>query len=271
MQGYLKNVVRQLKNYSLSINKKSILIDKPWALIDEEFELQKLIFKKDNKLVLSKNGAVQEGKWEYFPEAKSLIIDRNYDKILCNEAFIDEGAMILKLDGTDNRFFILANENVVPDLDVNSYLQRLRYQKLNIGKAKLNDGRVLEIARDKPYRDVQPGDTVSIDAQPMEDGTYKVANKPKYLEIRRGRIVKILNEVKYINPEGNEIFIQQKNKFKITQGDKVYIPDQEVERGVISFSKFKNLVISEGEVVKLQSKNPLIRLLFMEGNLSKNS
>lgn len=90
MKLYLKSIVNQLRNYSSTLDKTSILVDKPWALIDEEFEMQKLIFKKNKELILSKNGQVQIGKWDYFPEAKSLLIDRNSDKILCNEAFIDK-------------------------------------------------------------------------------------------------------------------------------------------------------------------------------------
>ena len=92
-------------------------MDKPWALIDSDLEIQKLIFKKNNELILSKDGQVKIGKWDYFPEAKSLLIDREEDKILCNEAFIDDAVLVLKMDGTSNNYFVLANENIIPDLD----------------------------------------------------------------------------------------------------------------------------------------------------------
>lgn len=74
MKIYLKSVVNQLRNYSTTLDKTSILINKPWTLIDEEFEMQKLIFKKNKELILSKNGQVQIGSWDYFPEAKSRSI-----------------------------------------------------------------------------------------------------------------------------------------------------------------------------------------------------
>ncbi len=75
MKLYLKSISKQLRNYSASLDKISILLDKPWAIIDEEFEMQKLIFKKNKELILSKNGEAIVGKWDYFPEAKSLLID----------------------------------------------------------------------------------------------------------------------------------------------------------------------------------------------------
>ena len=51
MKDYLMNISKELKNYSLSLNKTSILINKPWALLDEDNEIQKLIFKKNKDLL----------------------------------------------------------------------------------------------------------------------------------------------------------------------------------------------------------------------------
>ncbi|MFN5831135.1 MAG: hypothetical protein ACK46R_10325, partial [Bacteroidota bacterium] len=201
MKEYLKNIVNQLKNYSITLDKTTILIDKPWALIDEEFELQKLIFKKDKELILSKNGQVQIGKWDYFPEAKSLLIDRNTDKILCNEAFIDKGVMVLKLDGTENRFFILANENIIPDLDAKKYLRQLRNQKLCITETILADGTTIEIQREEDqYERAKVGNVVSIDTETIDDGKYQLNEREKYIEIQKGKIHKILIDTRYTNP-----------------------------------------------------------------------
>jgi len=261
MKAYLKNVVKQLHNYSLTLDKTSILIDKPWTLIDEEFEMQKLIFKKDKELILSKNGQVQIGKWDYFSEAKSLLIDRNYDKILCNEAFIDKGVMVLRLDGTESRFFILANENVVPDLDANRYLKELRYQKLKIAKRKLIDGKILEVQRYDECLQPQIGNPVTVEAVPIEDGKYKLANFNQYYEIREGRIFKILTETKYTNPNGIEIIIQQQDNSKINHGDYVFMCDKPLENGIIDFTKSKNIIVREGKVIRLERKNPVTRWL----------
>ncbi|MEP0366378.1 MAG: hypothetical protein ABJN36_03350 [Cyclobacteriaceae bacterium] len=261
MKAYLKSIVSQLKNYSLSLDKMSILIDKPWALIDEESEIQKLIFKKNKELIMSKNGQVQEGKWDYFPEAKSLLIDRISDKILCNEAFIDKGIMILKLDGTENRFFMLANENVVPDLDVNSYLKELRYQKLKISEVTLSDGRILEVQKEADYALAQPdiGNAVSVGSEPIEDGKYRLGTPNQYFEIVKGKIFKILTETRYRNPNGQETLIQQQDKWKIRKGDYVYQSGKQINDAVLNFSKSKNLVVKNGIVSRLEPKNKLVR------------
>jgi hypothetical protein len=261
MKIFLKSIVKQLRKYSATLNKTSILIDKPWALIDDEFEMQKLIFKKNKELILSKNGQVQLGKWDYFPEARSLLIDRNTDKILCNEAFIDIGIMILRLDGTDSRFFILVNENVVPDLDANRYLKKLRYQKLKIAETKLIDGRILEVQRVDEWAQPQIGNPVTENAETIEDGKYQLAKQNQYFEIKKGQIFKILTETKYTNPGGQEITIQQQDNWIIKHGDYVFMFGKQVENAIIDFTKSKNLVVRDGILIRSEHKNKIMRWL----------
>ena len=262
MKIFLKSIVNQLKNYSATIDKTSILIDKPWALIDDEFEMQKLIFKKDKELILSKNGQVQIGKWDYFPQAKSLLIDRNTDKILCNEAFIDEGVMILKLDGTENRFFMLANENIIPDLDATKYLKNLRYQKLRIAEMNLFDGRILEIQRyNEQYEKAKIGNIVTVESESIDDGKYQLSEQNKYIEINKGKVLKILIETTYTNPDNQEIIIQQQDSWRICNGDYVYILGKQVDNATLNFSKSKKLIVRDGIVIRLERKNKITRAL----------
>jgi len=259
MKLYLKSIVKQLRKFSTTLDKTSILIDKPWALIDDEMEMQKLIFKKNKELILSKNGQVQIGKWDYFSEARSLLIDRQNDMLLCNEAFIDQGIMILKVDGTENKFFILANENVVPDLDVNGYLKKIRYQKLFILEKILQDGRILEIQRENEWLPPQIGNMVTIEAESVEDGKYELFSQNNYFEIKKGRIHKILTEIKYIINTGEEILIQQHDNWKISYGDYVIENGRQIDDELIDFSKRKNLVVRQNRVVRLEYKNELLR------------
>jgi hypothetical protein len=70
MKYFLSNIAS--KNQNLAV--KKILVDKPWALIDSDGEIQKLIFKNDNGLILSKNGKVVTGTWEYFPNSRTLLV-----------------------------------------------------------------------------------------------------------------------------------------------------------------------------------------------------
>lgn len=258
MKLYLNSIVNQLRNYSDTLDKTSLLIDKPWALIDGDFEVQKLIFKKNKELILSKNGQANIGKWDYFPEAKSLLIDRNSDKILCNEEFIDEGVMILRLDGTEGRFFVLANENIIKDLDAMRYLKWLRYQKLKILERKLVDGRILEVQREDDSKLPQIGNRVTIDAEEVEDGKLQLAKQGRYLEIKNGLISKILYEIRYVTPSGKKLFIQQQDPWRIKRGDYVFVSGRLLVEEVINLTKSKNLIVRNGVVNSLEYKNRML-------------
>jgi len=249
MKAFLQHIVTDLKNFSKSLDTKSILVDKPWALIDSDFEVQKLIFKKNNQLILSKNGQVVIGSWDYFPEARSILIDRVQDKILCNEGFIDEGVMILKMDGTKNNFFVLANENIVPDLDAFKYLKQLRYVYLKISPRKLINGQVLEIS-DWQISDISEiSKRVTIDAEEIEDGIYVDESQSKYI-VKNGRVIEKITAAKYKSRDGLEILIEQKFPYFFNKGDIVWINGRIAPDGKYKILDANNIVVKDGKIVK---------------------
>ena len=117
MKQYLNNLLPRIKQFSESLDKKESFIDTPWVIVDEDLNQQKYIFKRNGELIMSLNGQVSIGKWEYLSVAKSLLIDRNQDKILLNQFFVDPAVMVLSLDGRKEDYLILANEILVPDLE----------------------------------------------------------------------------------------------------------------------------------------------------------
>jgi hypothetical protein len=256
--AHFDRIVNQLRNYSKSLAIENIFVDKPWTIIDEDNEMQRLIFKKDRSLIMSKNGQVNKGSWDYLPEAKSIVINRINDSILCNEAYIDEGVMILRLDGTANQFFTLANENIIPDLDVYKYMANKRQEKLNIEERRLIDGKLLEI--DMGQRDFPAiGHGVSINLKEVADGKYQLAHSNEYYEIISSKIIQIIIVKAYENPEGIEFTVHQRNNYQISVGDLVFVNDILVKNQTINFSHLERLVVSDGKVVKLEYKNVLLR------------
>ena len=247
MKTYLKSILSQLRNYSLTLDKTSILIDKPWALIDDEYELQKLIFKKDKELILSKNGQVSVGRWDYFPQAKSLLIDRKTDIILCNEQFIDEGIMILKLDGTENRFFILANENLVPDLDAFRYLKELRYKKLNITTKKLTNGKVMEIQRGENYVSIDINNFVFFEGERVQDGRYFLSTDEEILLVKDSMIAKIFYMKKYKTKDGIDLTVEQ-SQYSYEKGDAVFINNRPAPDGKYKLGLFSSITVEDGKI-----------------------
>jgi hypothetical protein len=250
MKIFLQNTVKGLRNYSKSLEKKSILIEKPWALIDSDFEIQKLIFKKNKELIMSKDGQVNMGKWDYLPEAKSLLIDRGTDTILCNEGFIDEAVMILKMDGTNNNFFVLANENIIPDLDAYTYLKNIRYRNLHIATRKLTNGKELEIIRATDYDAPMIGNPVTIEAENVSDGTYKSEKSNWKYIVNNSRIASIIHEVTYKTKSDKEIMVEQNDQYSYSKGERVWINGQQAEDGEYKVIGGRNIIVENGMIKK---------------------
>ncbi len=258
------SIVNQLKNHSASLEQSNLLINKVWTIVDEDNEIQRLIFKKDKGLILSKNGQAVIGKWDYFPEARSILIDRgNSDKILCSEAYIDNGVLILRLDGTENKFFVLANEDVIPDLDVNNYLNNVRQQKLHLAFRELSNGKILEIKDGLGYMsDGSLGQKVTIDSGKVEDGKYPSKDNKLIYEITNSTLISLRTIKTYYNPENVEIIIYQKDPYSILKGDIVLIGSRIANSQTINFSKRKKLVICDGKVERFENKNIILKRIY---------
>jgi len=128
MLPFVKSLLPRLKQYSKNLDQTSIFIDKPWIMIDENKDQHHYVFHKDGRLIMSLNGSVQIGKWEFLAGSNSLLIDRIKDSMLLNQEFIEDGLMFLKKDGLKDHFFILINKNVIPDLDYERYLKKMLYK-----------------------------------------------------------------------------------------------------------------------------------------------
>lgn len=122
MIDYVNNILPRIKEYSRALNKKELFIDHPWTLIDELGCKQTYIFRRNNELIMSNDGNVLIGSWEILPKASSLLIDRVKDKLLLKQEFIDDAMMILMTDSLNGLPFILINSNIIPDYDVNRYI-----------------------------------------------------------------------------------------------------------------------------------------------------
>ena len=244
MKIYLQNIVNSLKQYSESLDKQTLLINKPWALIDSELGIQKLIFKKDKELILSRDGQVVMGKWDYFPEAKCLLIDRGTDKILCNEAYIDDSILVLKQDGKKGDFFILANENNIPDLDVYEYLRKLFYKKYGIQNTQLVDDRFLQISPNY-YNSMGLGSSVTIDDTDALNGSYFTKDGTQKIYVEENKINRITYPRKYKLDNGDYIVIEQESINNFEVGCPVIINNQLLKNDVylLEYMKIKLYVI----------------------------
>lgn len=199
MKLYLTNLIQRLKEFSANLDKIELFVDVPWVIVDDDLNQQKYIFKRDGRIIMSLNGQVSIGKWELLSAARSILIDRIQDKILLNQNFIDPAVMILKKDGFKDENLILANEILIPDLNVTEYLKQLYYQKNRIELKRLKNGDLLEIHN---YKNELSNNKVSFEDDRVPDGIYELEDSDKKFIVNNGQIVKIYNNYPFETNKG---------------------------------------------------------------------
>lgn len=244
MKIYVENLLPRIKEFSQSLDKKEVFIDTPWILIDEDHNQQKYIFKRNGDLIMSFNGEVNIGKWEYLSEAKSILIDRVRDKILLNQYFIHSAVMILKLDGPKQTNFILANELIIPDYKVDDFIKNLYYTKKNVDLIKLKDGRVLEVIENIQSSAVTKD--VTIEGENIKDGIFESGDENRKYEIKESRITRILVDIRYQTKFCDLIVEQQ--QYGIKYGDRVFIDNQQAQNGKYKIGFLEYLYVIDGKV-----------------------
>ena len=110
MQTFIADIIPKLQKFSKKLDDLTLLTNQHWVVLDElENAKNVYIFRSNNELLISSNGKVEKGKWEYLGN-NSLLIDRKEDSYLFKHGFFDENVMALKIDGKEEYAF-LVNEN----------------------------------------------------------------------------------------------------------------------------------------------------------------
>jgi len=252
MKDYLKSWIPRIQNFSLKLDKLSKLYNQPWVLVNDLNDFIKIIFQDRGKLIVSKNGVVSDGSWELVLSANSVLLDINNEKHLYNHQFIDNGLMILKLDGHSTDFFVLANQNIIPDLDVLSYLTakysvptstnhktslKTYYEK----ELELQDGDNLQIVEDLGYM----GSTVvKIKNKDVPDGFYRLANEQIAYQIQDSKIKMEYYIETFKQCDGKIIEIGGNRVSGVTKGSPVWLdgnqaPDGKYKKGWLSHIEVK--------------------------------
>jgi hypothetical protein len=124
MKTYLKEIFPKIKRYSKKLDDIAILSDKPWVLVSEKANHREVwIFKNGGDLIISRNGIAEKGKWEYYKSAKSIFIEVGSMRRLFKQAFIDDIALLMKLDDANENVFAFANElKVQKDFKILDYV-----------------------------------------------------------------------------------------------------------------------------------------------------
>ena len=274
MLPFVKNLLPRLKQYSKSLDQSSIFIDKPWIMIDENLDQHHYVFHKDGRLIMSLNGAVQIGTWEYLAGSNSLLIDRVKDKILLNQEFVQDDLMFLRKDGHGDTFFVLMNKNVIPDLNYEKYLKKCFIDIKGLKSFKSNDQKTFYAtpkyvgAPNTNINYYSPFDDQIYDEnlEPAQSGT--IITKAKSLKVINGEIQSIYYPHDYKTDKNQVLTINQSRYDCLSIGDSVVDTSGNLVHGQFIFKptiidNVKYLNVNDGVITEIREDNKTgIAILF---------
>lgn len=159
MKTFLLEIIPKIQRFSQKLDNLTVLTNKHWVLIDEELN-RKVVFifrEKGNQLLISENGKIEKGVWEYLGN-NSLLIDRNDGSYLFKHGFIDDNVLALKVDGKEE-YALLVNEYKF-DNKINSLTTILQF--LNDTYSSERQQRILTIPESKKTLNNFPKDHIQI-------------------------------------------------------------------------------------------------------------
>lgn len=109
MKTFILDIIPKVLKYSKELDFKTQLENHHWVLIDG-FQKDKIvyIFRPNNQLIISKNGNIVKGIWEYLGN-NSILIEHDIKSLLLRQGFYTPEILALKLD-SKNEFVIFVNE-----------------------------------------------------------------------------------------------------------------------------------------------------------------
>jgi len=110
MKTYITDIIPKIKRFSERLDNLTLLTNQHWVVIDELKNSKYVyIFRSNYELLISQNGKIEKGKWEYLGN-NSLLIEKKDESYLFRHGFFDANILALKVDGKDE-FVFLVNEN----------------------------------------------------------------------------------------------------------------------------------------------------------------
>ena len=125
MRTFLADIIPKIQRFSQKLDDLTKLTNQHWVSINDIAQNKRVfIFRQNNQLLISENGLVEKGSWEYLGN-QSLLIETKTESYLLKHGFFDENVIALKLDSTDNYAFFV-NETKY-DKELNNITDVLKF------------------------------------------------------------------------------------------------------------------------------------------------
>jgi len=146
MKTFALDIIPKIQIFSKKLDDVTLLTNQHWVVFSTIATTKSVyIFRRNNELLLSTNGNVTKGKWEYLGN-NSILIDIENQSYLYKHGFIDSDVLALKTDN-NNDYAVLLNENKFDGElnsinDITKFLENkylLHKRSVNAGSGSYNE------------------------------------------------------------------------------------------------------------------------------------
>jgi len=117
MKTYIADIIPKIQRFSKKLDDMTLLTDQHWvSLGDINQNKCVFIFRANNQLLISENGIVEKGSWEYLGN-QSLLLETKDKSYLFKHGFFDENVIALKLDSTNSYAFFVNETKYYKELN----------------------------------------------------------------------------------------------------------------------------------------------------------
>ena len=170
MRTYLADIIPKIKRFSEKLDNLTLLTNQHWVVLDELKNSKFVyIFRSNYELLISQNGKVEKGKWEYLGN-NSLLIERKDESYLFRHGFFDANILALKVDGKDEFAFLVNENNYGGDLNsIEKVLDFLERKYLKV----IPQNQIQISSYDVDYEFKQNSFKLDKDLNPVENDDFK--------------------------------------------------------------------------------------------------
>lgn len=184
MKAYLLDTINKYKRFSESLDVKITLCNKSWWVFNDCGEKEIYIFSEDGSLIVSVCGKVTNATWKYISANKSIIINNKEESYMLNPAFMDGTILAMQLDGTNN-CFIMIDENNSKSFKPNTLIELNQYFENKLLEANRAEKLRLEKIENEKRIEIEKANELKREQELIE------------LEIRKDKEVKAVCKYKH--------------------------------------------------------------------------
>lgn len=104
------DILPEIKKHGQKFNEITLLTNDRWVSIDNIlYNKTVYIFRRNEELLISKNGLVEKANWKYLGN-QSISINKEGDRFLLEKGFYDKNILVFKIEGSEEHV-VFVNEN----------------------------------------------------------------------------------------------------------------------------------------------------------------